>query len=244
MMMTIPTGYNLRSDPDMKKPECVGCNKPFARRDTVILHIKNQKRKWDQLCSLLPTLYEAAGTSLGNHKDFESSSTNRTAVAKARLNSPWEQSTTRDPQSAIGPHKPQKQRRLHPHRVVEKLWHATYQKQMSHLGANRAGPTLQSKQGDAPLITTATLHDQEARVEKKKEMIAATSTSRGENVNSNSPEGGDEGWLDLEGSSQLDKLKWMMTVMEEPPCWKERKVRMFGAFGMLEQEVLESPCHE
>ncbi|KAK3813174.1 MAG: hypothetical protein J3Q66DRAFT_347567 [Benniella sp.] len=231
----------------MKKPECVGCNKPFARRDTVILHIKNQKRKWDQLCSLLPTLYEAACTSVRNHKGPESSSnssTNRTAVAKARLNSPWEQST-KDPQSAIGPRKPQKQRRLH---VVEKLWHATYQKQMSHLGANRASPTLQSKQGDASPITTATLHDQEARVEGKKEMISATNsstTSRGENDNSNSPEGGDEaGWLGLAGTSQVDMLKWMMTAMEEPPCWKERKVRMFGAFGILEQKVLESPCHE
>ncbi|KAG0009668.1 hypothetical protein BGZ80_002171, partial [Entomortierella chlamydospora] len=49
-------GYIPSSDPYLKKPECVGCNKAFARRDTVILHIKNQKRKWDLLNAILPTL--------------------------------------------------------------------------------------------------------------------------------------------------------------------------------------------
>ncbi|KAF9978221.1 hypothetical protein BGZ73_003225 [Actinomortierella ambigua] len=39
--------YRPGVDTDYRKPECVGCNKAFARRDTVILHIKNIRRKWE-----------------------------------------------------------------------------------------------------------------------------------------------------------------------------------------------------
>jgi len=53
---------------------------------------------------------------------------------------------------------------------------------------------------------------------------------------------GEDGWPSLETMSRMDsqiKLRWMMKMMVMPPCWTERKVRLFGAFGVMEEKVLQ-----
>jgi hypothetical protein len=52
----------------------------------------------------------------------------------------------------------------------------------------------------------------------------------------------EDGWPSLESMAKMDsqtKLRWMMKMMVIPPCWTERKVRLFGAFGVMEEKVLQ-----
>ncbi|KAI8363640.1 hypothetical protein B0O80DRAFT_434180 [Mortierella sp. GBAus27b] len=263
LAMTAPVGYNLRSDPDIKKPECVGCNKAFARRDTVILHMKNQKRKWDLLCTMLPRLIETTSAPSAQRKGAHGIGRHSTDACAtwAESDSPWEQSgssnvtaptvttnptagrsSATDPQGAVvSRHKPQKQRRSHPYRMVEKLWHSTLQKRACLLGLVHSPSTIHVKKGeDASHITTAGPFHEELDWRVEGEDLLATLAN---GTNGDEGDDGDENeWLGLQGLSPLGaqaKLIWMMKVMEEPPCWKERKVRMFGAYGVLEEKVLQ-----
>ncbi|KAF9923730.1 hypothetical protein FBU30_006211 [Linnemannia zychae] len=39
----------------------------------------------------------------------------------------------------------------------------------------------------------------------------------------------------LDGMDNQTKVRWMIKMAVVPPCWSERKVRLFGAYGMVEE---------
>ncbi|KAF9984845.1 hypothetical protein BGZ65_012441 [Modicella reniformis] len=91
---------------------------------------------------------------------------------------------------------------------------------------------MKVKSGDASSASRTTTA---FRVETDKRIQGGKMKAR-----NNGGEDGDDDWSSLQEMSQLDtqaKVKWMLKVMELPPCWKERKVRMFGAFGVLEEKT-------
>ncbi|KAK5827892.1 hypothetical protein F5H01DRAFT_362349 [Linnemannia elongata] len=164
--MTMLPGYNPGFDPAIKKPECAGCNKPFARRDTVILHIKNQKRKWDLMCATLPELAalvasdSSTSTDAGAHfrgdadaggdgsdgeggggDDDDADLINHRTSNGAKVNSGKAGTTAAQRRSV-------RQKKIHPFRVAEKLWQSTLQKKKIHFGPYRKTP---------PVTATATI---------------------------------------------------------------------------------------
>ncbi|GJJ69434.1 hypothetical protein EMPS_01780 [Entomortierella parvispora] len=252
------TGYSPGSDPDIKKPECVGCNKAFARRDTVILHIKNKKRKWDLLNAMLPVLTSCSGTN-------PSSSV---AASLAMLDRPGAAPSTGGGGGGGGGgasgsgRRIQRQRKSHPYRMVEKLWQSTLQKKglllTSSSSLARPATTapssscLYSSNGYEPMegvkMEPGTIglypvalgggdgHDDNEVKAGNRDDEALKAKEEGEGAM------GEDGWPSLETMSRMDsqiKLRWMMKMMVMPPCWTERKVRLFGAFGVMEERVLQ-----
>ncbi|KAI7826511.1 hypothetical protein BC939DRAFT_501694 [Gamsiella multidivaricata] len=251
-------GYNPSSDPDIKKPECVGCNKAFARRDTVILHIKNQKRKWDLLSAMLPTLRASSVSSLTaeeqelwDEKGLDGNSTRRTTAMAAAIGStvgdavvmaPTGKASAVTGSGSSSGRKVHRQRRSHPYRMVEKLWHSTLQKKGLVLSGSSLGP------GNSGLNTLVGQDALRAKKEDCEDDEDGGDTVDGEarrerqGRDEDEDEDGEGGWPSLEVMSEMDsqtKLEWMMKMMKMPPCWRERKVRLFGAFGVLEERVLQ-----
>ncbi|KAF9910268.1 hypothetical protein EC991_006997 [Linnemannia zychae] len=306
----IPTGYNPGSDPNIKKPECVGCNKPFARRDTVILHIKNQKRKWDLLCALLPALSTSTSSSTGGNieeivaiglpgddadgggdgdgDDGDENEEDEAMVLRGSCSSllrrqsherqkrPSILTRTAAGATLVGPvHKRQvRQRRAHPFRVAEKLWQSTLQRKKIHFGTYKkpAVPTTFTHGAGGGAATTTSVYRlgyqsrqsiYEDIGEYNSEEFAECQKERGgmgmemmnayvEEVNEGKTDDGnyededqdedEDGWPSqeaLDGMDNQTKLQWMMKMAVEPPCWSERKVRLFGAYGMVEETVLQ-----
>ncbi|KAF9108821.1 hypothetical protein BGX29_005732 [Mortierella sp. GBA35] len=183
-LQMVTSGYNPGSDPAIKKPECVGCNKSFARRDTVILHIKNQKRKWDQLCTMLPALA-----------------------------------------ASLGPN--------------EKLWQSTLQKKRLQFGPySRPGSSSSKSRCGA-----SQGGDDDEGTDEDEDEEDERDGGDGDNYEENLGRfvEGEDGWPSQEVLDAMDnqtKLQWMVKMAVVPPCWRERKVRSFGAFGTLEETVL------
>lgn len=53
---------------------------------------------------------------------------------------------------------------------------------------------------------------------------------------------GEDGWPSEEALESMDnvtKIQWMMKMAVVPPCWSERKVRIFGVQGRVEETVLQ-----
>ncbi|KAI1299774.1 hypothetical protein EDD11_006435 [Mortierella claussenii] len=282
-------GYSPNMDPDIKKPECVGCNKAFARRDTVILHIKNQKRKWGLLNTMLSTL-----TTGKTPVTVEVATATAAAAAEAEGDDDGENSSHKVPGSlrgngdhvgtllrrdmAIMPMCVKqgamtlKQRRLHPYRTVEKLWHSTLQsksvvltsfsagnndnnnknnssssssssssKHSSFSRNNRNSCFSYTASGDGGMDVEATGHDLEQGIEDNDENIALPPTLG--NLSDRDNEASVEGrWPSTKAMSRMDgrtKLEWMAKMLRKPPCWTERKVRVYGAFGVMEEKVLQ-----
>ncbi|KAG0340257.1 hypothetical protein BG000_000329 [Podila horticola] len=168
-------GYSPGSDPDIKKPECVGCGKAFARRDTVILHIKNQKRHWDEFVAMREqwTCEKKASLSL---------SSSSSGVPSTNL---------------------------------------------SVLGAEENDDIFEFELDDVDAISVEDEWEEE--------------DDEDEDVEERDEEG-DAEMYDIELVANMDapqKFEWIMRAMKMPPCWKERKVRLFGAFGILEESVLQ-----
>ncbi|KAF9961728.1 hypothetical protein BGZ72_002289 [Mortierella alpina] len=225
-------GYNPCSDPDIKKPECVGCNKAFARRDTVILHIKNQKRKWDLLSAMLPTLASTAAVATSTTAANGESSLDELDLESMHLIARTQRLSlgATNGSGSLRRKGGQKHRRTHPYRMVEKLWQSTMQRK----GVQLACSVNNTSNGGG---------DHKAHNNKVKVEFGS------EDCIENLPQGvqdeadeTDDGWPSKDALSQMDsqaKLQWMMKMMVLPPCWKERKVRLFGAFGVLEEKVLQ-----
>ncbi|KAF9213505.1 hypothetical protein BGZ59_005267 [Podila verticillata] len=154
-------GYSPGSDPDIKKPECVGCGKAFARRDTVILHIKNQKRHWDEFVALREQwVQEKKEPEDDDMFEFELED-----VDAVSAEDEWE--------------------------------------------------------------------EEEDEVEEGDDDVGMEEEEDGRDT---------EMYCDVEVVANMDatqKFEWIMRAMKMPPCWKERKVRLFGAFGVLEESVLQ-----
>ncbi|KAF9190357.1 hypothetical protein BGZ50_000245 [Haplosporangium sp. Z 11] len=191
-------GYNPGSDPDIKKPECVGCNKAFARRDTVILHIKNQKRKWDLLSAMLPDLTAAATSSslMTESLQLSAESTKEVAISSNNLKAKMERRDENNQNDDDGEMK-----------LEEREGEGKYHQNQSGGGGGAEEYSME--------------------VEDEEEEDGG---------------GSEDGWSSMETILQMDsktKLQWMMKMMVLPPCWKERKVRLFGAFGVLEEKVLQ-----
>ncbi|KAF9284000.1 hypothetical protein BGZ68_004964 [Mortierella alpina] len=235
--MPLIQGYNPCSDPDIKKPECVGCNKAFARRDTVILHIKNQKRKWDLLNAMLPTLAStAAAASSSSSSSTASASVAVTTmmtgvssldgfddVAKTqKLSLSGVDNNSYNGSGSLRRRGGQKHRRTHPYRMVEKLWQSTMQ---------RKGVQL------ACTVSSNHSHGEDHPANKVKVGLGGEEGYMEDEVDET-----EDGWPSKDALAQMDsqtKLQWMMKMMVLPPCWKERRVRLFGAFGVLEEKVLQ-----
>ncbi|KAG0049686.1 hypothetical protein BGZ83_005490 [Gryganskiella cystojenkinii] len=241
-MMSIPIqGCNPSLDPDIKKPECVGCNKAFARRDTVILHIKNKKRKWDLLNAMLPALTSPSSSLATSVINIAGDTTATTTCPTGR--------------------RVQRQRKSHPYRMVEKLWQSTLQKKgllltsgpcsfpSSSLTSSLRASCRDGSYGGMSVVEVIKMEAVSARP------VAVGFDEKGEEYRHHHhhhqdgegmldlEQGEDEdGWPSLETMSRMDnqtKLRWMMKMMVVPPCWTERKVRLFGAFGVMEEKVLQ-----
>ncbi|KAF9188331.1 hypothetical protein BGZ51_000651 [Haplosporangium sp. Z 767] len=235
-------GYNPGSDPDIKKPECVGCNKAFARRDTVILHIKNQKRKWDLLSAMLPDLTAAATSSslMTESLQLSAESTKEVAIR-------YKEGTN------YRRRRVQRQRRSHPYRMIEKLWQSTLQKKGFVLSTTNSSNNLKAKmerrdennQNDDDGEMKLEEREGEGKYHQNQSGGGGGAEEYSMEVEDEEEEdggGSEDGWSSMETILQMDsktKLQWMMKMMVLPPCWKERKVRLFGAFGVLEEKVLQ-----
>ncbi|KAG0281683.1 hypothetical protein BGZ95_000536 [Linnemannia exigua] len=297
----VTPGYNPGSDPTIKKPECVGCNKPFARRDTVILHIKNQKRKWDLLCAMLPALSTSSSGNSGNvdqgvgsgavsdgdddedddggddngDDDDEVTMMNPNGRQQTQINA-RQRRTPGLTRTAMGTklvestqRKNVRQRRAHPFRVAEKLWQSTLQRKKIHFGAYKK-PVSTTTTARSATASTQRLRGHKSRqsmyggddeyegeefvnhVQQQQqqnrgkggdmdvEMMRVLIEEDNNDENENSEDG--DGWPSqeaLDGMDNQTKLNWMMKMAVEPPCWSERKVRLFGAYGMVEETVLQ-----
>ncbi|KAF9576002.1 hypothetical protein EC968_000562 [Mortierella alpina] len=224
-------GYNPCSDPDIKKPECVGCNKAFARRDTVILHIKNQKRKWDLLNALLPTLAAtAAAAAAATTVSDGACSLEGLDLEGMRLITKTQKLSlcANNSSGSLRRRGSQKHRRTHPYRMVEKLWQSTMQRKGVQLAGGHVNNPNNGETHETGKLKVAI--DEERYTE---DLTQAVRDEKDEM---------DDGWPSKDALAQMDsraKLQWMMKMMVLPPCWKERKVRLFGAFGVLEEKVLQ-----
>ncbi|KAG0213590.1 hypothetical protein BGX28_004007 [Mortierella sp. GBA30] len=115
--------------------------------------------------------------------------------------------------------------------MVEKLWQSTMQRKGLQLSSRpRRGGTIGAT---------------DSRIEEDLERHRNTGEEGLEqgtpSDNEDKQEEPEDGWPTLDDMSSMDsqtKLRWMMKMMVLPPCWKERKVRLFGAFGVLEENVL------
>jgi hypothetical protein len=120
--------------------------------------------------------------------------------------------------------------------MIEKLWHSTLQKKRGIVLTGGPNPTAKKEIGHNDEYT---YKDNNIDIDGENEDEIG-GDDEGEVV-----EGlitGEDGWPSLEAMSRMDshtKLRWMMKMMVVPPCWKERKVRLFGAFGVLEEKVLQ-----
>lgn len=295
--MTMLPGYNPGYDPAIKKPECAGCNKPFARRDTVILHIKNQKRKWDLMCATLPKLAVLAasdsststdaGTHCGggggakasgggsdgegdNGGDDDAISISRRTSSRVNVPGSSSGTTTVQRQSV-------RQKKLHPFRVAEKLWQLTLQKKKIHFGPYKKTPPVVT----VTATTTTTKRVPSVQGSGSHGRASRPSSSFGYRVDDDDEfdydmyiegqyprqhqhqmdgdmemmnayvepdddedenERGEDGWPSEEALELMDnatKIQWMMKMAVVPPCWSERKVRIFGVQGRVEEMVLQ-----
>ncbi|KAF9134292.1 hypothetical protein BGX30_011989 [Mortierella sp. GBA39] len=284
--MTMLPGYNPGYDPAIKKPECAGCNKPFARRDTVILHIKNQKRNWDLMCATLPELAALAGsdssisTYAGAHcgsdaeaggngsdgegddsDDDDADSSNRRTSSGAKVSGGRARTTAAQRRSA-------RQKRVHPFRAAEKLWHSTLQKNKIHFGpykktlsvvtttATTTTKRAQSIAGsrshgctsrpsssfgyDDMYVDGQFPRQHQRQIDGDMEMMNAyVETDSNEDENEGIDEGGWPSEEALESMDNATKIQLMMKMAVVPPCWSERKVRIFGVQGTVEETVLQ-----
>ncbi|KAF9347913.1 hypothetical protein BGX26_000651, partial [Mortierella sp. AD094] len=255
-------GYDPSSDPYIKKPECVGCNKAFARRDTVILHIKNQKRKWDLLNAILPTL-----TGIAPSTDLPADSMNAigtasittttattlaaaAAAAAAAASAAVATGITTSTTAVVAKSKrSQRQRRSHPYRMVEKLWHSTLQRKgvflsPGSISKNGKGQVSVKKEADEVNYNRHGTTGANANTgSSEDDNDEAGDTCKAEEEDSSDDANDDDGsWPDMEAISKMDsqtKLKLMMDTMVLPPCWRERKVRIYQSFGVAEEKVLQ-----
>ncbi|KAG0307792.1 hypothetical protein BGZ97_000281 [Linnemannia gamsii] len=293
-------GYNPGYDPTIRKPECVGCNKPFARRDTVILHIKNQKDKWDQLCALLRALAASASNSTattGNTDDGGDVSNdgddgddgdegdadiknNGRCTSNVTKGVGWKAGSTAAQRRRI------RQKKAHPFREAEKLWQSTLQKKKVHFGAYKKPPStaIATAATSAMVATVKRASVTEAAGRKSKPLsfgdegsinngefcvdmyvvndhqplphhhyqtqgdVEMLNAYMADNINDNNDNelnemrGDDEvGWPSQKVLEKMDnqtKILWMMKMAVVPPCWSERKVRIFGLQGEVEESVL------
>ncbi|KAF8970246.1 hypothetical protein BGZ46_010553 [Entomortierella lignicola] len=254
-------------DPNLRKPECVGCKKAFARRDTVILHIKNQKRKWDLLNAILQSL-TAVNCDALQVDAMQSISITSTAAAVVALSVPGENAIgagagASTSAGVVKNKKPQRQRRSHPYRMAEKLWHSTLQRHHISLTSNssnnnRTTGGATSKGSQSPSIKKEAADEYRVKVEEDDDndddfnddcdnfvrhcKLEDEGVSDEEVEDDEEKVDGDDNWPDMEEISKMDsqaKLQLMMRTMTLPPCWRVRKVRIFGEFGVLDQKVLQ-----
>ncbi|KAG0378450.1 hypothetical protein BGX24_003808 [Mortierella sp. AD032] len=293
----VTPGYSPGSDPTIKKPECVGCSKPFARRDTVILHIKNQKRKWDLLCTMLPALSTSSsgnssntdqGASSGiaidgdddedgdggddDDDDGEVTMMDSNGCRQIQIHTRQQRTSSlaRAATSAklVGPthRRYVRQRRAHPFRDVEKLWQSTLQRKKIHFGAYKkpvSSSTTASTQrlgvhksgqfiyeGDGEYggeeFANHAKQQQQQRQQKRggedMDVDIMSAFMEDENDDEDEESEDEDGWPSqevLDGMDNQTKIHWMVKMAVEPPCWSERKVRLFGAYGMVEETVLQ-----
>lgn len=135
------------------------------------------------------------------------------------------------------------------YRKAEKLWHSTQQGQIHR----RRKGTLPSLPSSLRTRYGARMKEPEDNnmFEIELEDVDAVSAEY-EWEEGNEEEVGDEDMEEYGGDTEMyydaevvanmdaaQKFEWIMRAMKMPPCWKERKVRLFGAFGVLEESVLQ-----
>ncbi|KAG0285486.1 hypothetical protein BGZ96_010272 [Linnemannia gamsii] len=295
-------GYNPGYDPTIRKPECAGCNKPFARRDTVILHIKNQKRKWDLLCAMLPALAVSTSTPAttasnadyggdvsddgdDGDEDDEETKNNDRRTSSVSKGTGWKAGSTAAQRRIVH------QKKAHPFRVAEKLWQSTLQMKKIHFGAYKKPPSTSTVTA-VNMATTTTAkrssvteaagpksrplsfgnesgadvgefdeemhvdNDHQSQLQHQRhqtqgdvdvEMMNAYMANNIHDVNNNNKlnelqRENEDGWPSQEALELMDnqtKIQWMVRMAVVPPCWSERKVRIFGLHGEVEENVLQ-----
>ncbi|KAG0087867.1 hypothetical protein BGZ93_010697 [Podila epicladia] len=249
-----PQGYRPGSDPDIKKPECVGCGKAFARRDTVILHIKNQKRHWDEFAAIREQwIQEKASTSSSNSTSSDMLPSAKLPLVQSMpvVDVPSGTSEAMKGARGGGGRGSRPRKAVDRYRRAEKLWHSTQQGRIHQkLRKSSSHSSLQARfrfrsvkdafkeredifeieLDDVDAISAEDKWKEEEEVDDEDEAVKEGDEER------------DAEMYDVELVANMDapqKFEWIMRAMKMPPCWKERKVRLFGAFGVLEESVLQ-----
>ncbi|KAF9284129.1 hypothetical protein BGZ74_001792 [Mortierella antarctica] len=246
-----PQGYSPGSDPDIKKPECVGCGKAFARRDTVILHIKNQKRHWDEFVAMREQwIQEKASTSSSSSS---SSGMLQSAKLPLGLSMPMDVSSGTNEAAKKGGRGSRPRKAADRYRRAEKLWHSTQQGRIyRRLRKNSSHPSLRTRCRSRSVKDALEERDDifEFELDDVEAISAEDEWEEEEDEEDDDDEeaveeGGQEGDTGMYGVELVanmnapQKFEWIMRAMRMPPCWKERRVRLFGAFGVLEESVLQ-----
>lgn len=133
------------------------------------------------------------------------------------------------------------------YRRAEKLWHSTQQGRIHRrLRKCALGSSLRTRCGSRSVLGA---EENDDIFEFELDDVDAISLEdeweeeddEDEDVEERDEEG-DAKMYDIELVANMDapqKFERIMRAMKMPPCWKERKVRLFGAFGMLEESVLQ-----
>lgn len=137
------------------------------------------------------------------------------------------------------------------YRKAEKLWHSTQQGRIHRrrkgtlslpLGLRtRFGARMKKPEDDD--MFEFELEDVDA-ISAEDEWEEEDEEEEGDDDEGTEEEDGrdTEIYCDAEVVANMDatqKFDWIMRAMKMPPCWKERKVRLYGAFGVLEESVLQ-----
>ncbi|KAF9160223.1 hypothetical protein DFQ26_005767 [Actinomortierella ambigua] len=208
--------YRPGVDTDYRKPECVGCNKAFARRDTVILHIKNIRRKWEIHWHAQKMALSATVTTDDNRRAqcneedmkeeaVEEDEEERVVDGDEEQEEEEEEEEEEVNDSDTDAHRPQRSGRP-----------------KSRRDPREAARLYYADGNDSVSTAHYTNHSSHRRVTTtKKGALAPPSGRHGPKF------------------SKEEEDELLQALAEVSPCYRERRVRMFGSFGMVEEPVLQ-----
>ncbi|KAG0267975.1 hypothetical protein DFQ27_007846 [Actinomortierella ambigua] len=209
--------YRPGVDTDYRKPECVGCNKAFARRDTVILHIKNIRRKWEIHWHAQKMALSATVTTDDNRR------------AQCNEEDMKEEAVEEDEEERVvdGDEEQEEEEEEEEEEEVNDSGTDAHRPQRSGRPKSRRDPReaarLYYADGNDSVSTAHyTSHSSHRRVTTtKKDALAPPSGRHGPKF------------------SKEEEDELLQALAEVSPCYRERRVRMFGSFGMVEEPVLQ-----
>ncbi|KAG0231945.1 hypothetical protein BGW42_008545 [Actinomortierella wolfii] len=205
--------YRPGIDTDYRKPECVGCNKAFARRDTVILHIKNIRRKWEihwreQKMKSGGGSGGSGGSSYGHYLESEMYDVLRTKVKEK------EDEKEEDYEVELDDKKKKARSRNC----------ARTQSSNDADVADFINDSPEYLSEEATIADHSIMSDYKRQGVMKKELGPPLPASPKQSQSMFTKE---------------EEKELLRELARASACYRERKVRMFGSFGMVEEPVLQ-----
>ncbi|KAG0237006.1 hypothetical protein BGW41_000298 [Actinomortierella wolfii] len=202
--------YRPGIDTDYRKPECVGCNKAFARRDTVILHIKNIRRKWEIHWreQKMKSGGDSSGSSYGHYFEPEMYDVLRTKVKEKEDEKEEEDDVELD----------------------DKKKKARSRNCARTQSGNDADVADFINDSSEYLSEEATITDHSITSDYKRQRVMKKEPGSPLPASPKQP----QSMFTKEEEKEL-----LRELARASACYRERKVRMFGSFGMVEEPVLQ-----